>query len=225
LRCACTERSSASSVSRELVAPRLLHAFVLEPLRVGGDPLGLAREALNRRHRGPSHEHREHRGERDATRCDQHEQQELVGQRLVDLGERLRHDQRPARAEARDEHANVRALDRPIGEILAASAPRQRLHPGVGGDLAALALRCERLPVGVNEQEGAGPAERGPADLVEPEALVADARSLATVPAEEPTVVRRRAAGPERVVQNLPAQPAQRIVDLPQQLAAGAGVR
>ena len=82
---------------------------MLDPLGVGGDRLGLAREPRDRGERGARDEEPEQRGERDPGGRDDDEQQHLVAERVVDLGQRQRDRERAVAADAGDEHADVRA--------------------------------------------------------------------------------------------------------------------
>ena len=74
------------------------------------------------------------RGERDAGAADHEQQQELVGRRVVDVGQRERDGQRAVAADPGHEHPQVSALDRHVGVELAASRwPRARGWPASTG--------------------------------------------------------------------------------------------
>ena len=118
----------------QLVVAGDLEALVLEQVDVGRDRLGLPGEASDRRQRGAGDEDPEQGGEGDSGGRDQDEQQHLVRERPVDVGDRQTDHQRSARADAVDEHPQVGRADVDVGgEVPVAALPASVLTAELTG--------------------------------------------------------------------------------------------
>ena len=232
-RCARTERSSASSVRLKVrasrassSAPSTCEALVLDPLGMSRDRLGLAREPGDRRQRGAGDHDPQQGGQQDPGRGDRDQQRQLAGQRMVDVGQRQRHRERAAAADSGHQHADVRAGDRHVGDVVALAAARDALDRRGCGDLRALAAGHERPAAGVEQRVDARcGAERRPAEAIEPQATVAGARPLVGGgPWRCALGARSRRLRAVRPVDRRRGQRVQRAVELPAQLRAGARV-
>ena len=229
LRCASTEllerverRVERVRQARELVASLRFEALA-ERVRAGGDLLGAAGEACDRRERRARDEDPQQRGERDARAAITISSSSWLDSAWSTSCSGSATEQRAARADPGDQHADVGALGVHVGERTGrVPLRRERPHPRRRRDPVALAARHVDVPFAV-DQVDCPPHRRtpGPRGRSMPNPSVRGSGRRRGPGAAAPAAATALGPGrpaPPAAGQDLLREAAQRLVDLAAQL-------